>query len=240
MQSTFAFWHVAIKSRAGHFDDRGCMKYFHRLLNDRWVIESVYPGLRSGYFVDAGAGNGQGESATYVLEMEFGWNGICVEPVDQFYQALTQMRHCRTDNRCLWNMTGELIPFTHVIGAVPRSGITQVNKNLKEKTWLSAAQPPVQKQTVTLQDLLAQHGAPPIIHYVCLDIEGAERAVLDAFDLRAGPYRLLAVSVEGEECDDLMRRTGYVRAVNVFTDKLHEHYFLHPELACARPSLVMN
>jgi FkbM family methyltransferase len=216
------------------------MQYFHHLLNDRWVVESVYPGLRGGYFVDAGAGTGRGQSATYVLEMELGWSGICVEPVEQYYEALVRTRHCRTDDRCLWNRTGESVSFTQIIGAVPRSGITQANKNLKEERWMSASQPAVQKQTVTLHDLLAEHGAPPTVHYVCLDIEGAERTVLEAFDLRDGPYRLLAVSIEGADCDDLMRDAGYVRALNAFTKETYEHYFLHPELAQSRPDLVMT
>jgi FkbM family methyltransferase len=216
------------------------MEYFHRLRNDRWVVESVFPGLRSGYFVDAGAGTGRGQSATYVLEMELGWSGICVEPVEQYYHALVRTRHCRTDNRCLWNRTGEYVPFTHITGAMPRSGITQVNKNLTEQRWISASQPPVKKQTVTLHDLLADHGAPPIIHYVCLDIEGAERTVLEAFDLRDGPYRLLAVSIEGSDCDELMHDAGYVQATNPYTNELHEHYFLHLELAQARCDLIMG
>jgi len=216
------------------------MQYLHRLLNDRWVVESVFPGLRGGYFVEAGACAGRSQSATYVLETELGWDGICVEPVAEYYQALVRTRHCQTDDRCLWKRTGEFVPFTHIAGAIPRSGITEVNKNLKDERWLSASEPPVQKQTVTLRDLLAAHGAPPTIHYMCLDIEGAERAVLEAFDLRGGPYRLLAVSIEGDHCDDLMHKAGYFRATNAFTDQLHEHYFLHPELAEARPDLVIE
>ena len=98
----------------------------------------------------------------------------------------------------------------------------------------------VHKQTVTLHDLLAAHGAPSTIHYLCLDIEGAERPVLEAFDFRGGPYRVLALSIEGERCDDLMRDAGYVQATNPFTDEIYEHYFFHPELAEARPHLVKD
>ena len=67
----------------------------------------------------------------------------------------------------------------------------------------------VHKQTVTLHDLLAAHGAPSTIHYVCLDIEGAERRRPRAGD-------------------------------EPFTDEIYEHYFFHPELAEARPHLVME
>jgi hypothetical protein len=215
------------------------MQYVHHLLNDRWVVELVFPGLRGGYFVEAGACGGR-QSATYILKTELGWDGICVEPVEKYYQALVRTRHCQTDNRCLWRRTGESVAFTHIAGAMPRSGITEVNKNLKEDRWISVSQAAVQKQTVALHDLLADHDAPATIHYMCLDIEGAERAALGTFNLRNGPYRLLALSIEGEECDDLMGEAGYVRAMNPFTNELYEHYFLHPELAAARPDLVMK
>jgi FkbM family methyltransferase len=214
--------------------------YWHHLLNDRWMVESVFPGLRDGYFVEAGACAGKHQSATYVLETELGWDGICVEPAEEYYQLLVRTRHCQTDDRCLWSRTGETVPFTVFAEDTARSGIAEVNKNLEAQRSAGASERTVRKQTVTLHDLLAAHGAPSTIHYVCLDIEGAERRVLEAFDFREGPHRVLALSIEGECCDDLMRDAGYVRATNPVTDELYEHYFLHPELAEARPHLVMD
>jgi FkbM family methyltransferase len=216
------------------------MQYWHHLLNDRWVVESVFPGLRGGYFVEAGACTGKPVSATYVLETELGWNGVCVEPVEEYYKLLVRTRRCQTDDRCLWNRTGETVLFTEFAPKTPRSGITEVNKNLEAQRLEEVSERTMYKQTVTLHDLLAEHGAPPTIHYVCLDIEGAERRVLEAFDFREGPHRVLALSIEGEHCDDLMRAADYVRAANPFTDELYEHYFLCPELAQARPDLVME
>src|SRR5262249_1213130 len=43
-------------------------QYFHELYNDKWIIENVFPGLRRGYFVEAGALGGKWGTATYVLE----------------------------------------------------------------------------------------------------------------------------------------------------------------------------
>jgi FkbM family methyltransferase len=215
------------------------MQYWHQLLNDRWIVESVFPGLRGGYFVEAGACAGKHQSATYVLETELGWDGICVEPAEEYYRLLVRTRRCQTDDRCLWHRTGESVPFTSFPGDAARSGIAEVNKNLEAQRSAGASERTVHKQTVTLHDLLAAHGAPPVIHYICLDIEGAERRVLEAFDFR-GDYRVLALSVEGHLCDDLMRDAGYVRATNRFTGERFERYFLHPELAEARPDLVIE
>lgn len=80
--------------------------------------------------------------------------------------------------------------------------------------------------------------APSTIHYVCLDIEGAEPTVLGAFDLRGGPYTVLAMSVEGHRCDELMRGAGYLKTNNPFTNELYERYYLHPQLVQTRPELL--
>jgi FkbM family methyltransferase len=216
------------------------VQYQHHLLNDRWIVESVFPGLRGGYFVEAGACGGMHQSATYVLETGLGWDGICVEPVEEYYRQLVLTRHRQTDDRCLWNRTGETISFTVVEADTARSGIAEVITNPESKRLARAGTHTVSKQTITLHDLLATHGAPPTVHYLCLDIEGAERRVLEAFDFRDGPYRVLALSIEGHECDDLMQDAGYVRATNPFTDERYERYFFHPELAEARPHLVVE
>ncbi len=216
------------------------MQYWHHLLNDRWVVESVFPGLHGGYFVEAGACGGKHQSATYVLETDLEWEGICVEPTNEYYELLKQTRQCRTDDRCLWNSTGESVSFAFFPRALPLSGVTEVNKNLQAERMAGAPERTADKHTVTLHDLLTEHGAPPTIHYLCLDIEGAERTVLEAFDFQRGPHRVLAVSIEGHLCDDLMRDAGYVRATNRFTTEQYERYFLSPELADTRPDLVMR
>jgi FkbM family methyltransferase len=214
---------------------------WHHLLNDRWVIDAVFPGLRGGYFVEAGACGGKHQSATYLLETELGWEGICVEPVTDYYRLLVQTRRCRTDDRCLWNTSDEFVPFARVTDDVARSGVADVNKNLadgdpRSGAWATTTVP---KRTVTLVDLLTQHRAPPTIHYLGLDVEGAERKILEAFDF-AGEFEILAVSIESDRCDDLLLDAGYVPAVNPFAPEPIDHYFLHPSLAPSRPDLLRD
>jgi FkbM family methyltransferase len=216
------------------------MKYWHHLQNDRWVAEAVFPGLREGYFVEAGACEGRYQSGTYALETELGWGGICVEPGNELYRLMVKTRRCETDNRALWSRSGETVQFSVIDADKARSGIAGVFQNEDSLRLAEAGAQTEEKETITLQDLLAEHGAPPTIHYLCLDIEGAEEAVMGAFDLADGPYKLLAVSIEGYRCDELMREAGYLRATNPFTEELYEQYFLHPDLAEKRPHLVVD
>jgi hypothetical protein len=53
------------------------------------------------------------------------------------------------------------------------------------------------------------------MHYRCLDIEGAEPTILRAYDF-AHDRRILALSVEGDRCDDLLAAQGYSHVKNPF------------------------
>jgi len=64
------------------------VEYGHHSQNDRWAAEIAFPGLRGGFFVEAGACGGHLGNASYVLERDFAWLGICVEPLDEYYKVL--------------------------------------------------------------------------------------------------------------------------------------------------------
>jgi FkbM family methyltransferase len=205
------------------------IKYGHHAQNDRWAIEAVFSGLRGGYFVEAGACAGAQGSASYVLEREFDWQGICVEPHDAYFALLRRLRSCDKDDRCLSDRTGEVVEFLSHEDHPALSGIRALNKNDAWAADRHAKGSTSMKLTVTLADLLEQHGAPPTIHYLCLDVEGAERTILEPFDF-GGERRILAISVEGGACDDLLTSRGYLRARNPYQAMEIDHYFVHRQL----------
>ncbi len=61
---------------------------------------------RDGYFVEFGATNGIELSNTYVLEKEFGWNGILAEPALVWHNQLYENRSCNIDIDCVWTNSG--------------------------------------------------------------------------------------------------------------------------------------
>jgi FkbM family methyltransferase len=220
---------LAAMVERSHGKDTWMVTYGHHAQNDRWAVEAVFRGLRGGYFVEAGACGGAQGSATHVLEHEFGWNGICVEPQDAYFEVLRRQRSCDKDHRCLADRTGDVVEFLSYEEDPARGGIRALNKNDVWATHRRAKTTTSMKETVTLDDLLEQHDAPPTVHYLCLDIEGAERTVLEPFDF-GGKYRILAISVEGPACDDLLRSRGYLRVRNPYQDREIDHYFIRPEL----------
>ena len=207
------------------------MKWRHNLFNDRWAIEDVWRGMRGGFFIEAGAVNGLNGSATYVLEHDFGWNGICVEAIDHFYDAIPKFRNCKRDNRALYSESGLTLDFAQIEDQSGQSGLTA--KLRKEARNMIASTPEkvtvTPKQTVTLSDLLREHDAPELIHYLCLDVEGAELEVLRVFDF-SGPYKILSASIEGKRGAWIMKHFGYVPVVNPYSSADFEFYFLHPDI----------
>jgi len=59
---------------------------------DRWVIEHVFPGLKRGYFIEAGAVDGVAVSNTLHLEKLYGWTGLLVEGREEEMKILRETR----------------------------------------------------------------------------------------------------------------------------------------------------
>jgi len=150
---------------------------------------SLFP--KPGYFVEAGAHDGIGDSLTYALELA-GWTGICVEPSNA-YHGLCQSRRCRTDHRPLWRADGATMIFREVAGnAIELSGFVATFGD----HWDRETRPHVDREvtTVSLPTLLREHGAPAAIELLCLDTEGSELAILEGHDFNA--YLFAAIVVE--------------------------------------------
>ena len=205
------------------------IRYRHDLLNDKWVSQVVFPGLREGFFVEAGATNGVNGSGTYILEKEYEWSGICVEPIPHQCLQIPKYRDAYSLNACLFDRTGEKIEFTHYPKRSGHSSISAVNKNAEKLGDEVAEQLIV--PTITLVDVLNKFEAPQEINYLCLDTEGSERIILEKFFSDTSDYRILAASIEGHKCDDLMLANGYVATQNPFSDNTFESYFVHQDIA---------
>ena len=207
------------------------LAFGHHARNDQWIAEDVFPGLRGGYFVEAGICAGLAGSASYVLERQLGWTGIGVEPVDSYHKLLVERRRCAADNRCLAAESAHDVEFLVYPGDRARSGMSASNKNAVKDGWAvkhGAVSQSVVKETVSLNDLLSHHGAPEVVHFLCLDVEGAEPEILGAFDFD-GPRRVLAIAVESKHCHGMLVAAGYRQVRNRFVPSgaYEDEYYLH-------------
>lgn len=60
----------------------------------------------NGTFVDVGAHDGVTLSNSYALEVGLGWRGVCVEPLEEVFEALVQARACAAVRAAAFNSSG--------------------------------------------------------------------------------------------------------------------------------------
>ncbi len=213
---------------------------------DRFVLESLN-GLRGGFFLDSGAANGVRGSNTLLLERDYGWNGICVEPNDAMYADLIAHRRCLCYHCCLNDRDGEVefLESGGVFGgmlqtyssshlAFARRMIAQADPELRNPSLHRLGHPlPADPQATvvkpgrTIRSILDASGAPPVIDYWSLDTEGSELALLQSFPFDAYRFRVLTVEHNSEPVRWDIRRfleaRGYVLAREMGIDDGYIH-----------------
>jgi FkbM family methyltransferase len=172
---------------------------------DKWVLAKMFPSVTDGFFLDVGSGHGTIGSNTKALEAR-GWSGICVDPFPTHMEGRT----CQTFTDVVSSTAGQVVRFhTH-------SGLGGIADTLGK--WKDEAQksPAVEMTTTTLGDILNRAKAPPFIHFLSLDIEGAELEALRGIDLDT--YRFGAMAIEHNEEEpkrtdiiNYLRQHGYQR-----------------------------
>ena len=164
---------------------------------------------RNGFFIECGAGDGVHLSNSLLLEEEFGWSGILVEPNKRFHENLVRARKSILDKRLLSSTSGQFVEFTEFhIGEL--SGVTDVLdqsfERVKDKYMV---------ESVSLQELLANQNAPKEIDYFSLDVEGYEFEILKDFDFSTHIFRTLSIEHNflktRKEIFDLLTANGYYR-----------------------------
>lgn len=158
-------------------------EYPSQLGQDRWVLNEVFPGVKDGYFVDVGSGDGEYISNTWKLEKE-GWAGVCIDP----FPTHMRRRSCQLFREVVYSRAGETVTFrtAGLFGGLDKF-MYKLGKGVRKSDT-------VQLRTVTLDDVLARARAPRFINYMSIDVEGAELEVLKGLSLER--YRVGAFTIE--------------------------------------------
>lgn len=137
---------------------------------------------RGGYFVEFGATDGKTLSNTFILEKNFGWKGILVEPGRVWHPKLVQNRNCNLDFRCVWRSSNDEILFSET--AISELSTISSFEDCDEHATSRSHSKTYEVATITLQDLLDFHGAPKVIDYLSIDTEGSEYEILRSYSFK--------------------------------------------------------
>lgn len=163
---------------------------------DKWVIFRMFPRVSDGFFLDVGSGHGTIGSNTKALE-ELGWRGICVDPFPTHMEGRT----CRMEKVVVSGVAGQQVKFHAHEGL---GGIADTLGKWKDE---AAKAPVVEFTTTTLGAVLDGAEAPAFIHFLSLDIEGAELEALKGIPF--DKYRFGAMAIEHN--DEEPKRTDILK-----------------------------
>lgn len=185
-----------------------------QLGQDIWVLEKTNF-KRDGFFVEFGATDGILLSNTYLLEQEFGWNGICAEPNPKFYKELEKNRKCQVSNACIGAKTGEVVEFIFAqeYGGMKKHASAD-NHAMKRKAY-EQEDGIAKLVTISLDDFLIKMGAPKHIDYLSVDTEGSEYEILEKFPFDEWEIDLITVEHNNTKYRDkiykILSKEGYTR-----------------------------
>ena len=183
-----------------------------QLAQDLWALW-VSGQKTGGYFVEFGAASGVHLSNSWLLEKKMGWSGLLAEPNPVFFGSLRQNRSCTISTRCVYARTGEELEFVGT--RTPEfSGISDFLAERDPQKGAADAER-FRVQTISLNDLLLEAGAPRTIDYLSADTEGSEFEILQAFDFDRWDVRAISVEhnfkANREKLYDLLTARGYRR-----------------------------
>jgi FkbM family methyltransferase len=168
---------------------------------------------RNGYFVDFGATNGIDLSNTFLMEHEFNWTGILCEPARVWHEDLQANRSSMIDTRCVWSTSAEQIEFIETTH--PELSTTSQNAEFDSHSTSRNDGKKYYVESVSLMDLLIQHGAPKHIDYLSIDTEGSEFIILKDFDFARYTFRVITVehnyTSQRRDLFELLTSVGYQR-----------------------------
>jgi FkbM family methyltransferase len=202
--------------------DNELIKFFNesksQILQDLFVIFKLNF-KKNGFFVEFGATNGINLSNTHLLEKQFNWNGILVEPCRKFQNELINNRNCHIDFRCVYDKTGDLIVFNEVeegeLSTINEYSNSDGHNNKREKGLK------YEVETVTLESLLIKYSSPNIIDYLSIDTEGSEFDILKIFNFDKYQFKIITVehnyTKNRDKIKNLLESKGYTRIYEKFS-----------------------
>ena len=185
---------------------RGERSYAGEIGQDKWVLETMFPDVTNGFFLDVGSGHGTIGSNSVMLERR-GWKGICIDP----FPVHMEGRTCQMFKEVVFSEPGKEMTFRAA------KGLAGLEDTLGKWNTTAMQAPAVQFTTTTLESILMRGHAPAFIHFVSIDIEGAEYEALKGFPLdrvRVGAWVIEHNNEEPKRSDikALLESRGYRRS----------------------------
>ena len=164
------------------------------------------------YFIEIGANDGLNLSNSLMLERDFFWNGVLVEPNSKAFQSLQSSRSNTKLNYAVSNKSDSVVEFKEykdsLFSCISEKD-TERHKRHKQDFDIKTI------QTITLTEIFKRYCLPKQIEYLSIDTEGNEYEIIKDFDFDM--YKVKTISIEHNH--DLKK-------ANLIRNKLLQHNYL--------------
>ncbi len=204
--------------------------------NTHWVLESLQ-NKKNGYFIDIGCNQPKYGNNTYVLEKNFSWNGIVVEPNPQHFNDIQNMRTCtKILGRPIFDHN-DFVDFMIIenTGLDGYSGIDET-QNIHHRKMIVhqgvSKQPKfkiVKLQAMCPKTLVKEYSVPNIFDYLKIDVEGAELKIIQNWPWDKARPTLVSIESDPETTAKsvikCMTEVNYKQVENSHCNVNYEFFF---------------
>lgn len=202
----------------GNFFVENNIIYYSQLNQDHIIINELFNLCKNGTFVEFGACDGKFLSNTYTLEKYFDWNGILIEPDENYFNKLVTNRKATCVKELVYSEND--IDLFYETSNKPELNKISLNKN------------GIKFKSKTLEKILDEKNCPKIIHYMSVDVEGSEFEILKNFPFNS-KYVVYCVSIEygldinyKNKINNLMLENNYI----LYKELLWDNIYVLPDL----------
>jgi FkbM family methyltransferase len=142
------------------------------------LLWRAFHDVDKGFFIDVGANAPIGDSVTYLF-YEHGWRGINIEPVAQWFEMLAEIRPDDINLNAAIADTAEFLTLYDV----PDTGLATADSAMAARYRQAGREVLEHRVSAVTLDAVCSKYAPATIHFLKIDVEGAEAAVIRSLDL---------------------------------------------------------
>ena len=164
------------------------MTFHSQHQQDLWLETNVFRGFKNGTFMDVGAHDGMSINNTLYFEKTHGWTGINIEPIKDVFNRLVSNRpSCINLNLAVSSQEGtaEFVMnrgYTEMISGLKSQYDPRHLERLKHELAAYGGSSEIVLTTTKRIDTICGENGITHIHYLSIDVEGAEFDVVQSIN----------------------------------------------------------
>ncbi|SMP86872.1 methyltransferase, FkbM family [Epsilonproteobacteria bacterium SCGC AD-308-E02] len=187
------------------------------------ILNRVLQDVKNGFYIDVGANDPVEDSVTKAF-YDNGWKGINIEPQEEFFTQLQQDRPEDINLNLAVSSTQKSIEF-YVSKVRGWSTTDELTSKDPERESLFSEIRTVQAKSL---DEICEQNSVKQIHFLKIDVEGAEKDVLESFSFSVKPWIVVVEATLPNSNIDASSNWEYILTQNsykfVYFDGINKFY----------------